>query len=124
MHGSLLAFEHMPKPSVPSESMMTKRLFVGGLGRDVSTERLQEAFAPFGSIVETEIVHNHKTGHSRGFGYVSFADSKEAEAAVKQMNGADLDGHQITVSAAKQKPSESNASYDFGSQNKPRRRFD
>lgn len=104
---------------------MTKRLFVGGLGKDISSERLQEAFSAFGKVVETEIVLNHKTGNSRGFGYVSFADSKEADTAIKQMNGADLDGHQITVSAAKQKPSEASASFDFGPPNKPaRRRFD
>lgn len=103
---------------------MTKRLFVGGLGRDISSDKLKQAFAQFGDVLETEIVHNHKTGHSRGFGYVSFADAQAADKALKKMNGTELDGHQITVSTAKQKPSESGDAFDFGSQSKPRRRFD
>ena len=41
------------------------------------------------------------TGRSRGFGFVEFNDDAAADAAIKELNGSDLDGRKIVVNEAR-----------------------
>lgn len=41
------------------------------------------------------------TGRSRGFGFVEMANDAEADEAMKQLNGSDLDGRKIVVNEAR-----------------------
>ncbi|KAG8953644.1 hypothetical protein FRC04_001848 [Tulasnella sp. 424] len=45
------------------------------------------------------------TGRSRGFGFVTFGSTAEAEAAIAGMNGSELDGRRIQVTPAHTRPS-------------------
>ncbi len=76
------------------------KLFVGGLSWDTTTERLREAFARFGSILEATVIPDRETGRSRGFGFVTFENPRDAEEAIKQMAGADLDNRTLKVNRA------------------------
>ena len=79
---------------------MAKKLFVGGLSFDTTDEGLQRAFGAFGTLEEARIITDRESGRSRGFGFVSFADEGEAERALQQMNGAELDQRTIRVDHA------------------------
>lgn len=87
-------------PRGPKGSYGPTKLFVGGLSWDVSDEQLKEAFRPFGPLQEAAIVTDRATGRSRGFGFVTFEKPIDAAAAIKQMNGAELDGRTLRVNAA------------------------
>jgi RNA recognition motif-containing protein len=76
------------------------KLFVGGLSWDTTSERLRAAFARFGPIVEATVIPDRETGRSRGFGFVTFENPKDAEEAIKQMSGADLDNRTLKVNRA------------------------
>ena len=76
------------------------KLFVGGLSWDTTSEGLRAAFSKFGTIVEATVIPDRDTGKSRGFGFVSFESSREADDAVKQMHGAELDGRTLKVNRA------------------------
>jgi hypothetical protein len=76
------------------------KLFVGGLGLDTTAADLRTAFAPFGEIVDVAVISDRATNQSRGFGFVSYQNSAAAEAAIKAMNGADLDGRTLKVNRA------------------------
>jgi RNA recognition motif-containing protein len=86
---------------------MAVKLFVGGLSFSSSSDRLRETFARFGSVESASVVTDRYTGRSRGFGFVEMALSEEANAAVAQLNGTELDGRRIKVELAK--PSNSSA---------------
>src|SRR5262249_11929084 len=75
------------------------KLFVGGLSWDTSADKLREAFARFGPC-EAIIINDRETGRSRGFGFVTFEQSKDAEEAMKQMNGTELDNRTLKVNRA------------------------
>jgi len=51
------------------------KVFIGGLPATVTEEALYAHFAPFGSLVSAEILTDHETRRSRGFGYLEFKDS-------------------------------------------------
>ena len=80
---------------------MAVKLFVGGLSFSTSTERLREVFAQVGAVESAAVVTDRETGRSRGFGFVEMATTEEAEAAVKKLNGQEVDGRTLKVELAK-----------------------
>jgi cold-inducible RNA-binding protein len=80
---------------------MAQKLFIGGLSFSTSTERLREVFAQVGAVESAAVVTDRETGRSRGFGFVEMATVEEAEAAVKKLNGQEVDGRTLKVELAK-----------------------
>jgi hypothetical protein len=76
------------------------RCFVGGLAWSTDDRSLQEAFSPYGEVVESKIISDRETGRSRGFGFVTFNDEQSMRDAIDAMNGKMLDGRSITVNPA------------------------
>jgi len=83
---------------------MNNKLFIGNLAYKVTEEELQELFTQSGEVVSTTIVTDRHTGQKRGFGFVEMANQAGAEAAIKALNGFDLQGRQIAVSISQPKP--------------------
>lgn len=81
---------------------MSKKLFIGGLAWGTTEDGLKEAFAGFGELSEVKIVTDRETGRSRGFGFVSYVDDANAERAMAELNGTDLDGRTIRVDMARE----------------------
>jgi len=80
---------------------MAQKLFIGGLSFSTSNERLREVFAEAGTVESASVVTDRETGRSRGFGFVEMATTAEADAAVKKLNGQEVDGRAIRVELAK-----------------------
>jgi hypothetical protein len=76
------------------------KLFVGGLSWDTTTDDLKTAFSRFGNVLDAMVIQDRNTGRSRGFGFVTFENPPDAEEAVKNMNGAELDGRTLKVNRA------------------------
>jgi hypothetical protein len=90
------------------------KLFVGGLSWDTNDDGLREAFAKFGSVSEAKVIMNPQTGRSKGFGFVTFATSDEAQRAMAEMNGQELDGRTIKVDEAEDKRRNGGGGGGFG----------
>jgi RNA recognition motif-containing protein len=82
---------------------MSKKLFVGGLSWDTSDDSLLQAFQRFGEVAEAKVITDRDTGRSRGFGFVTFSAPEAADAAIAEMNGAELDGRTIKVDEAQER---------------------
>jgi RNA recognition motif-containing protein len=82
---------------------MSKKLFVGSLSWNTDDHGLREAFAPHGEITEATVITDRDSGRSRGFGFVTFADSESADKAVAALNQTELDGRTIRVDVAQDK---------------------
>jgi cold-inducible RNA-binding protein len=78
-----------------------KKLFIGNLDYNVTSEDLKEAFAKFGNVVDAVVITDRETRRSRGFGFVEMSTVEEAQEAVKGMNQAELKGRKINVNEAK-----------------------
>lgn len=82
---------------------MGNRIYVGNLSFDTDERGLGEAFAQFGEVAEVKIVTDRETGRSRGFAFVSMADTESARRAISQMNGAMVDGRSLRVNEAEER---------------------
>jgi RNA recognition motif-containing protein len=80
------------------------RLFVGGLGSTVGEAELREVFKPFGVVADAVVMQDRNTGESRGFGFVTMANRKDASRAVEQLNGSDFHGRRLAVNVATERP--------------------
>jgi RNA recognition motif-containing protein len=80
---------------------MGTRLFVGNLSYSVTDTTLQEAFGRFGNVVSASVVVDKMSGRSRGFGFVELSSEAEAERAVSEMNGSEIDGRPVNVNIAR-----------------------
>ncbi|OPL19286.1 MAG: RNA-binding protein [Candidatus Aegiribacteria sp. MLS_C] len=83
---------------------MGKKLFVGGLTWDTNDESLKKAFSEYGTVEEAKVVAERDSGRSRGFGFVTFQTEEAARAAKNGMDGQELDGRQVRVDFANDKP--------------------
>jgi len=76
-------------------------IYVGNLSFDTSESDLQAAFAAYGAVSTARIATDRDTGRARGFGFVEMANQAEAQAAIKALNGSDLQGRTLTVNEAR-----------------------
>ncbi|KAK4759627.1 hypothetical protein SAY87_022758 [Trapa incisa] len=87
-----------PAP-VPSDT-----LFVSGLNKRTTSEKLHEAFAKFGEVVHAKIVTDRNTGFSKGFGFVKYATLEDAAKGIEGMDAKFLDGWVIFAEYARPRP--------------------
>ena len=82
---------------------MAKKLFVGGLAWATDDDGLRDAFSQFGEVTEAKVVLDRDTGRSRGFGFVSYANDADGDAAIAGLDGQDLHGRKIHVREAEER---------------------
>src|SRR4051812_14303314 len=82
---------------------MSSKLFVGNLSFNTTENDLQDAFAAHGTVLETNLMMDRESGRPRGFGFVTMGSAEEAQRAVEALNGAALDGRNLTVNEARPK---------------------
>ena len=76
---------------------MASKLYVGGLAYSTTSEGLREFFAQSGNVLSATVITDRFSGQSRGFGFVEMGSAEEAQNAISQLNGRELDGRRITV---------------------------
>jgi peptidyl-prolyl isomerase E (cyclophilin E) len=81
--------------------MATKSIFVGGLPDEATEALVRAAFIPFGDLTEVHVPLEHATQKNKGFGFVEFVDEADAAAALENMNGAELCGKTLRVTASR-----------------------
>jgi len=83
-------------------------MYVSNLSFHTNEEALKELFSKFGIVKSAKVIADRETGKSRGFGFVEMDNTEEAETAMKSLNNKDIDGRNLAVSVAKEKPQGSN----------------
>lgn len=80
---------------------MSTKLYVGNISFNTSNQDLIELFSAAGTVSSANIIEDRETGRSRGFGFVEMASSEEAQAAIAELNGKEVDGRTLKVNEAK-----------------------
>lgn len=78
-----------------------RTLYVGGLADEVTDKLLNDAFIPFGDIVEIQMPIDYESQKHRGFAFIEFELGEDAAAAIDNMNDSELCGRTIRVNMAK-----------------------
>jgi RNA recognition motif-containing protein len=92
-------------------------IYVGNLPFSITEDKLKEAFTEYGTVVSVKIIIDKQSGKSRGFGFVEMANDSEAQKAIEQANGKELEGRNLKVNEAKRREEKGN-SYSNNYQNR------
>jgi RNA recognition motif-containing protein len=82
---------------------MGRKLYVGNLPYSVSEQSLQDTFSQCGTVESVNVITDRDTGQSKGFGFVEMSSDGEAQKAIQELNGTNMDGRDIRVNEAKPK---------------------
>ncbi|XP_076006001.1 polyadenylate-binding protein 1A-like [Genypterus blacodes] len=77
-------------------------VYIKNFGEDMDDEKLRELFSKYGNAMSTRVMTDD-SGKSRGFGFVSFERHEDAQKAVDEMNGKEMNGKLIYVGRAQKK---------------------
>ena len=80
---------------------MATKLFVGSLAFSVTDDELSDFFKSAGTVESAKVITDRETGRSRGFGFVEMSSDEEAQAAIKELDGKELNGRAIAVNEAR-----------------------
>ncbi len=98
---------------------MTNKLFVGSLSWNATEQMLQDLFSQVGKVQSVNIIMDKYSGKSKGFAFVEMSSDQEAEKAIHELNGKEIDGRAITVNDARpQEPRTGGGGSRFGSSNR------
>ena len=78
-------------------------IYVGNLSNQTTEDDLRQAFEAFGQVESVNIIKDRFSGESRGFGFVEIPSKQEAQKAIEEMNGKDLNGRAVNVNEARPK---------------------
>ncbi|XP_028316753.1 polyadenylate-binding protein 1 isoform X1 [Gouania willdenowi] len=77
-------------------------VYIKNFGDEMDDEKLREVFSQYGNAMSIRVMTDD-SGKSRGFGFVSFERHEDAQKAVDEMNGRELNGKLIYVGRAQKK---------------------
>ncbi len=97
---------------------MSNRLYVGNLSFQISEDELGKVFSDFGEVVSANIIRDFNSGRSKGFGFVEMKNSADAENAIKELNGREVEGRAIIVNVAREKERNSSSKGNFRRNNR------
>lgn len=100
-----LKIKNYVKTKLTRRTSMNK-VYVGNLAWTATEQDLEKEFSQFGKVTDVKVVYDRETNRSKGFGFVTFATSNEADAAVEGMFGKEMGGRGVKVSIAVDRPRE------------------
>lgn len=84
---------------------MGRKIFVGNLSFDTTGPELEALFASVGTCESASVITDRSTGRSRGFAFVEMSSAGEAQKAIAELNGREVNGRALKVSEANERPS-------------------
>ena len=80
-----------------------KNIFVGNLSFGAAEDTIRSMFEQYGAVERVSVVTDRDTGQPRGFGFVEMTNNAEADRAIAELNGRELDGRALNINEARPK---------------------
>lgn len=78
-----------------------KKLYIGNLPYSTDDNSLKDFFSEAGTVSSAVVITDRMSGRSKGFGFVEMEDDAEADKAIADFNGKELDGRELVVNEAR-----------------------
>ncbi|XP_049412496.1 heterogeneous nuclear ribonucleoprotein 1-like [Solanum stenotomum] len=111
----------IPKGSADSKDFKTRKIFVGGIPTTMIEDEFKNFFSKFGKVTEYEIIRDHVSKRSRGFGFIVFDNEEVVDNLLADGNRMDMMGTQVEIKKAEpKKPSNPASAPAYGSNSRGR----
>lgn len=91
----------IPKGMGGSKDFKTKKIFVGGIPTTLNEDEFKDFFMQFGEVKEHQIMRDHSTSRSRGFGFITFDSEQAVDDLLKKGNRLEMTGTQVMTCSLK-----------------------
>src|SRR5688572_26245193 len=82
---------------------MKNKLYVGNLSYSTSEDQLKAFFEGRGrKVTDVYMPRDRDTGNPRGFAFVELESAQDAEAAIQELDGQELDGRALRINEARE----------------------
>jgi len=112
IHGSVIKINWKTQPRKDTSNHY--HIFVGDLSPEVTNEDLHKLFCKCGDVSDAKVIRDSMTSKSKGYGFVSFINKKDAERAKDQLNGTMVGSRAIRINWAARKPAHGGSDTDSG----------
>uniref|UniRef100_W5ML68 Polyadenylate-binding protein n=1 Tax=Lepisosteus oculatus TaxID=7918 RepID=W5ML68_LEPOC len=85
-----------------AKAMEFTNVYIKNFGEDFDDNKLREVFSEYGKTLSVRVMVDER-GRSRGFGFVNYENHEDAQKAVEEMNGKELNGRVIYVGRAQKR---------------------
>lgn len=76
-------------------------IYVGNVPFRMTEDEINDLFANYGSVTSCKLIIDRETGRSKGFAFVEMEDDNDAQTAIDELNGRDVDGRNLRVNEAR-----------------------
>ncbi len=80
------------------------KVYVGNINYRTSDETLRSMFGEYGDVLSVHLAKDRDTGRFRGFAFVEMSGNEEALKAIAALDGREVDGRQLRVKEAEDRP--------------------
>ena len=76
-------------------------IYVGNLPKTTTEDAVRAVFAEYGEVAEVKLIEDRYSGELRGFGFVEMPSKSDAQKAIQEVDGTELEGRTIIVNEAR-----------------------
>ncbi|UJR82934.1 RNA recognition motif domain-containing protein [Sandaracinus amylolyticus] len=91
--------------------ILSNRLYVGNLAFHTTEDTLRATFRAIGEVDRVDLPTDRETGRMRGFAFVTMASAEDAARAISKLDGTSLDGRDLRVNVAQERPARRNGGW-------------
>ena len=75
-------------------------IYFGNLSYKLKERDLQQILSEYGDVSSVKIITDRDTGRSKGFGFAEMTNDNDANRAIQELNGSEMDGRTIIAKVA------------------------
>ncbi|HDY90283.1 MAG TPA: RNA-binding protein [bacterium] len=97
-------------------------IYVGNLPKTTTEEAVRKVFEEYGEVTEVKLIKDNYSGELRGFGFIEMSAKADAQKAIEEVDGTELEGNTLIVNEARPRRNRSGGGQRGGGQRGPRSR--
>ena len=97
-------------------------IYVGNLPKTTTEDAVRKVFEEYGEVSEVKLIKDKYSGELRGFGFVEMPSKSDAQKAIQEVDGTELEGHTLIVNEARPRKDRSGGRRKSGGPRGPRSR--
>ena len=95
-----------------------KNIFVGNVSFNATEADIRSLFEPYGTVDRVSLITDRDTGQARGFGFVEMSNDAEADRAIADLNGREMNGRALNINEARPKAERGGGGGGYGRRNR------
>jgi RNA recognition motif-containing protein len=77
------------------------KIYVGNLPKNTDEQTVRDLFQKHGEVVDVKLIKDRFSGELRGFGFIEMPSKTDAQKAIQEVDGTELEGNKLIVNEAR-----------------------